>query len=59
MPVDKLGSPLLNRPVTMRELGTGYREAVDTKRVEEALGTFKLRNKIGEAKLKAFRAQFQ
>ena len=59
MPVDKLGSPLLDRPVTMRELGTGYREAVDTKRVEEALGTFKLRNKIGEAKLKAFREQFQ
>ena len=59
MPVDKLGSPLLNRPVTMRELGTGYREAVDTKRVQEALGTFKLRDKINKSRKKTGRAQFQ
>ena len=57
MPVDKLGSPLLNRAVTMRELGTGYREAVDTKRVQEALGTFELRNKINKSR-KTGRAQF-
>jgi hypothetical protein len=52
MPVDKLGSPLLNRPVTMRELGTGYREAVDTKRVQEALEASKLRDKINKSRRK-------
>ena len=57
MPVDKLGSPLLNRAVTMRELGTGYREAVDTKRVQEALGAFELRDKINKSR-KTGRAQY-
>ena len=58
MPVDKLGSPLLNRPATMRELGTGYREAVDTKRVQEALENLQLRDKINKSRKKNGRAHF-
>jgi hypothetical protein len=42
----------------MRELGTGYREAVDTKRVQEALGAFQLRDKTNKSRKKNGRAHF-
>lgn len=55
MPVDKLGSPLLNRPLTMQEIGTQFREATDSARTKEALKNSK--REAEEREMREKRAQ--